>query len=234
MNVRKIVRDDVTALRAVEAIEIAWRRMREHRLDVLPVSDTTGHFVGLLTERDLLARLAPRRAPCRWSFISGATDQPAADYIKAVGRTVGEIMTESRVTIGPDASIAKASVLMRQYRMSALPVVDEDETCIGIVTRADVLDHLAWPAPARPGTVGDTELERSMREEIDREAWAMRHPLTVEAFHGVIRLTGVVASPVERSALLTMARSLAGCAGVEDRLVVLSRVGRHHRAPSII
>jgi hypothetical protein len=37
------------------------------------------------------------------------------------------------------------------------------------------------------------------------------------AFHGLIRLTGVVASPAERSALLTMAHSLAGCTGVEDR-----------------
>jgi CBS-domain-containing membrane protein len=206
--------------------------MRDQSLDALPVTDTTGHVVGLLTEHDLLARLAPRRAPRWWTIFS--TDQLAADYVKAVGVTVGEIMTEAPVTTAPDASIQEAAVLMRRYKMGVLPVVADDDTCIGIVSSTDIVDNLAWPVATLPGTTGDAELERSMREGIAREAWATRHPITVEALHGIIRLTGVVASPVERSALLTMARSLAGCAGVEDRLAVLSRRGRHHRAPSIV
>jgi CBS domain-containing protein len=234
MNVEKIVRKDVVPLRTEEAIGEAWRQMRDQRLDALPVTDTTGHVVGLLTEHGLLARLAPRRAPRWWTIVSGAMDRLAADYVKAVGVTVGEIMMDVPPTTAPDASIQEAAVLMRRHKVDALPVVADDNTCIGIVTRIDVLDNLAWPVQTLPVTIGDTELERSMRQSIAREAWATRHPITVEALHGIIRLTGVVASPVERSALLTMARSLAGCAGVEDRLAVLSRRGRHHRAPTVI
>jgi osmotically-inducible protein OsmY len=66
--------------------------------------------------------------------------------------------------------------------------------------------------------VGDDELERMMRREIHHEWWASRYSVTVEAVHGVLRLAGTVASPAERSALVAMARSLRGCAGVEDRL----------------
>jgi CBS domain-containing protein len=232
MNVDKVMRKDVVALRPEEPIASAWRQMRDQRIDALPVTDPAGHLLGVLTERDLLARLTPRRTSCWWSIVLGTTDRLAADYVKAVGLTVGQVMTPVPVTVAPDASITEAAVLLRGSGRGVLPVV-ADDVCVGVVIRADVLDHLSWPAPAGPGTVEDAELEHSMREGIEKESWASRHPITVEALHGVIRLTGVVATPVERSALLAMGRSLDGCAGVEDRLIVRSRVSRYHQAPGI-
>jgi len=232
MNVDKVMRKDVVALRPDEPIAIAWRQMRDQRVDALPVTDPAGHLLGVLTERDLLARLTPRRASCWWSIVLGTTDRLAADYVKAVGVTVGDVMTQAPVTTAPDASITDAAVLMRRSEIGALPVV-ADDLYIGILIRADILDHLSWPAPTWPATVDDAELERAMREEIEKESWASRHPITVEALDGVIRLTGVVATPVERSALLAMGRSLAGSTGVEDRLIVLSRVSRYHQAPGL-
>jgi CBS domain-containing protein len=233
MRVEKIVRKDVLGLRAEETIDAGWRRMREHRLPALHVTDPTGRLVGQLTERDLLARVAPCRSSRWWAMISGATDRLAADYMKAVGLTVGDVMAVTPLTtIAPDATIQEAAALMRRHDIAALPVV-ADDVCIGIVTRADILDHLSWPTAAPPGTGGDVELERAMREGIESEAWASRHPITVEAHNGVIRLTGVAGSPIERAALLAMARSLAGCVGVEDRLVVRLRTGPCHAAPVI-
>jgi len=232
MKVDKIARNDVVPLRADEALDAAWQRMRDQRFPALPVTDTTGRLVGMLTEHDLLARLVPRRAPW-WSIVFGATDKLAAECRKAVGVTVGDVMTDAPATIAPDASIREAATLMHQSEIVALPVVI-DGACIGIVTRADVLDHLSWPAAPRPRTVSDVELARAMRERIEQEDWASRHPLTVEAVDGVIRLTGVVASPVQRAALLAMARSVSGWAGVEDRLIVLSRTSRYHTSPSVV
>jgi osmotically-inducible protein OsmY len=98
------------------------------------------------------------------------------------------------------------------------------------VTRADVLDHLSWPTVAAPSTVTDVELECPMQQGIQQELWTSRHRVTVEAMEGTIRLIGVMAGPVERAALVGMARALRGCAGVEDRLAVLSRAGRREPA----
>jgi hypothetical protein len=94
------------------------------------------------------------------------------------------------------------------------------DLCVGLVTRADVLDHLSWPAAAVPGTVSDVALECLMQERLQQELWTSRHGVTVGAAHAVIRLTGIVACSAERSALVAMARSIPGCAGVEDRLLV--------------
>jgi CBS-domain-containing membrane protein len=160
------------------------------------------------------------------------TDRLAAECQKAIGVTVGDVMTVAPVTVEAGASPEAAAGLMHEHAIDMLPVVDDDHY-VGLVTRADVLDHLWWPAAATPGSVTDVELERRMQESLERELWVSRHCATVDAMQGVIRLTGVVASPVERSALLAMARAIPGCAGVDDRLIVFCRWGRQQPARTI-
>jgi CBS domain-containing protein len=234
MTIAKIMRTGVVAVRTDDVIEVARRRMRDQSFSELPVVDPTGHLVGVLSEHDLLARLAPRRMPRWWTMIFGENNRLAADYLKAVGVTVGDLMTVSPVAIVPDASVETAADLMRRHTLGALPVVVND-VCLGLVTRTDVLDHLAWPAVEGPGrvTVTDAELECLMHEAMQQELWTSRHRVTVDAMHGIVRLTGVVANAVERSALVGMARALPGCVGVENRLVVLSVAGRRQPAPVI-
>ena len=96
MTIAKIMRTDVVALHAEEVIEVAWRQMRDQRFTELPVVDSKGRLVGVLTEHDLIARLAPRRMPRWWVAIFGESDRLAADYLKSAGVTVGDLMTGRR------------------------------------------------------------------------------------------------------------------------------------------
>jgi CBS domain-containing protein len=165
MTVAGIVRKDIATLRAGEAIQAAWARMREQRLGQLSVVDARGHLVGMLTEQDLLDRLAPRPQPSRWTLIFDEKDRLTAGYLKSVGVTVEDLMSRPPLAIVPDASVETAARLMRHHAIAALPVVVND-VCIGLVTRADVLAHLSWP-PA-PAPAGDGELERLMlRDALD-------------------------------------------------------------------
>ncbi|MCC6346936.1 MAG: CBS domain-containing protein [Nitrospirales bacterium] len=52
---------------------------------------------------------------------------------------VGEAMTRDVISIKGDADIHKVSSLLAQHRISGLPVVDEENRVIGVVTEADVL-----------------------------------------------------------------------------------------------
>jgi hypothetical protein len=52
--------------------------------------------------------------------------------------------------------------------------------------------------------------------------------------HGILELTGLVNSATERAAILAMARSIPGCAGVEDYVMARSEILRKvHRDPRI-
>lgn len=109
---------------AEETVLDAARRMRERRVGTLVVVDGVGRPVGLVTDRDLAVRvLADGRDPRRTS--------------------VAEVMTFRPRTVGEDTPIEAALSLMRSGGFRRLPVVNDDEKLVGIVSLDDVLALLA-------------------------------------------------------------------------------------------
>jgi len=60
-----------------------------------------------------------------------------------LGTQAADIMTEKVETIGPEASVEDLAELMVKRRFNPVPVVDEAEKLIGIVSRADLIDMMA-------------------------------------------------------------------------------------------
>jgi CBS domain-containing protein len=48
-------------------------------------------------------------------------------------------MSSPAVTVGPDDTVQDVATLMYDKRLNALPVVDDDNALVGIVTRADIV-----------------------------------------------------------------------------------------------
>ena len=59
---------------------------------------------------------------------------------------VSQVMTSPVRTIHPDASLATAAHVLVEHRISGLPVVDEQERLIGLVTEADFLRAMGLPS----------------------------------------------------------------------------------------
>jgi acetoin utilization protein AcuB len=59
---------------------------------------------------------------------------------------VREVMTPRPVTIGPDALLPTASRLLREARIRHLPVVDDDQRLVGVITDRDVRAAAFTPA----------------------------------------------------------------------------------------
>jgi predicted transcriptional regulator len=57
--------------------------------------------------------------------------------------TVNDVMTTHVIKIGPDASIWKAAEVMALSNVKRLPVVEDDGTLVGIVSRADLIRAMA-------------------------------------------------------------------------------------------
>jgi IMP dehydrogenase len=60
-----------------------------------------------------------------------------ADHVRAVKRSESGMIIDP-VTIGPDAKIADALQLMKQYRIGGIPVTDQGGKLIGILTNRDL------------------------------------------------------------------------------------------------
>lgn len=58
---------------------------------------------------------------------------------------VADLMTLDPVTVPVDASIEEAEALLRSYRITGLPVVDERDHLVGVISQTDLL-YLALPS----------------------------------------------------------------------------------------
>jgi CBS domain-containing protein len=96
--------------------------MQNHRVGSLLITDENGKLVGIFTERDFLLKVIGK--------ISDLSSHAVADF-----------MTKDPVRERPDASLAFALSVMSHGGFRHVPIVDQDDIPIGIVSVKDVVDH---------------------------------------------------------------------------------------------
>ncbi|WP_373538916.1 CBS domain-containing protein [Chamaesiphon sp.] len=114
----------------------------------LPVIDETGKLVGVISESDLMWREQGLEQPPYMIFLGGVIyfQNPLTyerDLHKALGQTVGEVMTPHAISIAANTSLSEAARLMHDKKIHRLPVVDEQNHPIGIITESDIVRAIA-------------------------------------------------------------------------------------------
>jgi CBS domain-containing protein/ribosome-associated translation inhibitor RaiA len=98
--------------------------MLETGLRALPVVED-GSFTGIVTEYDI---------------IKLATESEALEEVSS-----REVMNSPPITIHKDDTVARARALMRDHGVSRLPVVNDDDKLVGIVTTTDIIREVIKP-----------------------------------------------------------------------------------------
>jgi acetoin utilization protein AcuB len=109
-----------------ETIGQADELMSENRFRQIPVVKDK-ELVGILTDRDIR------------SFLSGSLLESTEIREKSLNTKVSEIMTTEPITLSPDDDLQEAVELLIDEKIGGIPVVDEAEGLVGIVTYVDVL-----------------------------------------------------------------------------------------------
>ncbi len=127
-----------------EAIQI----LAEKRVSGLPVVNDAGELVGIVSETDLMWQETGVTPPAYIMFLDSVIflKNPASyerDLHKALGQTVGEVMSRDPVTVSPDKLLKDAAQLMHDRSVHRLPVVDANGQVIGILTRGDIVRAMA-------------------------------------------------------------------------------------------
>ena len=126
--------------------EIA-RTLIEHRINGVPVTDTGGRLLGIVTEGDLAhraadERLEPRESVWKESFYRSVFHRRTPEPDKAEGRTAEQVMTREVLTVAPDSNVTVAARLLVDHNIKSLPVI-ENERLVGMISRFDLLKHIA-------------------------------------------------------------------------------------------
>ncbi len=127
-----------------EAIQL----LADNKIGALPVIDASGKLVGILSESDLMWRESGVETPPFFMFLDSVIylKNPAQyeqEIHKALGPTVGDVMSDKPITIAADRSLREAAAMLHHKKIHQLVVTDAAGTTIGILSQGDIVRLMA-------------------------------------------------------------------------------------------
>nr|WP_290227525.1 CBS domain-containing protein [Trichocoleus desertorum] len=121
------------------------------RISGLPVVDQSDKLIGVVSETDLMWQETGATPPAYIMILDSVIylENPARyerDLHKALGQTVGEVMSRDPVTTSPDQPLQDAARLMHERSIHRLPVLDANGHVVGVLTRGDIVRAMAAQA----------------------------------------------------------------------------------------
>lgn len=104
--------------------------MKERRIRHLPIVDAVGKLIGMVSDRDV-------RSAMPSTLLDRGIYEETLE--KVVNFTVSEIMTKEPVKIFVYYTIQDVLLIMRKYKVGAVPVVDDEGFLKGILSTRDLL-----------------------------------------------------------------------------------------------
>jgi CBS domain-containing protein len=188
--------------------------LRQYRVSACPVINDEGKVVGVVSEADLLYKVADPTPPSglirlRWKL---------GEESKVNAVTAAQLMTSPAISIQPDAPLAVAARIMQARRVRRLPVVGPGGMLLGIVSRTDLLSVFDRPDP-------------HIRDEVIRDVLAGEFGFDAAEFEvsvvsGIVTIAGPVALLETALSLLARIRHTEGVVAVRDRLIVAETTGQ--------
>ena len=127
MLVSSLMSQPVISIDSDDSMKNATRLLKEHNIRILPVMGQ-GKLVGVITDRDL------KRASA-----SDATTLDIHELLYLLSRIkVKDIMTKNPITVSPNFSIEETAQILIKNKISAVPVLNDNDQVVGIITQTDL------------------------------------------------------------------------------------------------
>lgn len=118
---------EIVTVDADDSMQNAIYILQEQNIKILPVMDD-GNLVGIITDRDL-----KKASP------SDATTLDMHELLFLISKIkVRDLMKKPVYTARPDDTVEEAAALLLEKKISGLPVLDENNRLVGIITRSDI------------------------------------------------------------------------------------------------
>jgi CBS domain-containing protein len=216
LRARDLMTADVVTVPPETPVIAMARLLSERGISAVPVVDATGSVLGVVTEADLIRRLAGEvDKPASWLgslFSSQARD--AETYARTHGVTARDIMTESVVSVAPDMLASEVAHMMEEQAIRRVLVI-EDGRLRGLVSRADLLRALVTPVQ-EPSALSDDRIRKAVLAAMKKEPWADTFYTMVNVTDGVVEYHGFARSAAVQRGLRVLAENVPGVKGVVD------------------
>jgi CBS domain-containing protein len=131
-KIRYWMRTPTVTINLAAPLSEALAMMSEYDVRRLPVVMDTGELCGMITQGDI-----------RGIDLLSQTEWNALDIAETLRQVkVYSVMAEHPINVTPETSLREAALLMIENKIGGLPVVDEQQMVVGLITESDLFEAL--------------------------------------------------------------------------------------------
>ena len=130
-----IMSRDVVSIGPRDSVDEAWARLAHHKIKALPVVQGDGTLGGIVSLHDF--------------FIGHSAPDPRRVPVMSTARYVEDIMTRKVRAARPEQPIGELVGLFSDGGLHHMPVVDDTQRVVGMITQSDVVAALFSGPPVR-------------------------------------------------------------------------------------
>ncbi|TVM18882.1 hypothetical protein DPQ33_05340 [Oceanidesulfovibrio indonesiensis] len=143
MLVRDWMTSNVITVTKDTTMPEASKIMKENKISQLPVVDKGGRLVGIVSDRDIKAA-SPSKA---------TTLDVHELYYLIASIKIKDIMSSPAFSVAPTDTVESAALFLLEKDIGSLPVIDDDEKVVGIISDSDIFKVLIAITGAKHGGV---------------------------------------------------------------------------------
>ncbi len=196
-------------------------------ISAVPVVDSEGVPLGIVTEGDLIRRLAEQPpGQLNWFLQLFARSKPLAErFAKAHGKTARDVMTKDLVTVSETESAERIAELMEQNHIRRVLVV-KGKHLVGIVSRADLLRAVLHGEVSPQEAHDDHGIQLALVKAMRLQPWVDIYWTYPSVKAGTVTFYGFARNDAVRRGLAIMAREIPGVVAVQDEMAAMPLILR--------
>ena len=145
---KEIMTKDVIAVQDDESIKNLFQIMDKNNILGVPVIDCKNKLIGIVTETNLIQHFTTLKNPKSINILGGilyldSTEDFNKNLKSHCAEYVKDIMTKDVISVNSDVKLKNIINLMSEKNINRLPVIDNQNKLIGIITRSDIVHQLA-------------------------------------------------------------------------------------------
>jgi len=147
MTASQIMSRDIITVSPLTTVKEIAAILNEKKISGLPVVNEKKELVGIVSEGDLIWKVARPHIPPHIQLLGGIIflenfGEISLELKKMMALTASEIMTSKVVTITEETAVEDAAAMMLNKKINRLPVIRGKEV-VGIITRSDIIRTLS-------------------------------------------------------------------------------------------
>lgn len=147
LKARDIMTTEVVTVTPQTGVRELAALLLDRKISGAPVVDEAGKVLGVVTESDLVFLNKKVHLPTAVAILDAfvfleSPEKTARELKKMAGTKVGDICSQTLISVSPEASLEELATLMAEQKVHTLPVMAGD-ALVGVIGKADIIRTIA-------------------------------------------------------------------------------------------